>query len=89
MNEKRIVSDKEKVLKAGWIVAIGLITICFCTTVLFWFNGIDSFDVPLALMMILVFVYPIFFFFLGMYIVMKKKLFPMKKAIPPPDPTTE
>jgi len=84
MSEKKKLSDKEKVLRAGWIVAIGLIVICFATTIIFWFNGITSFKVPMGVMMLLTFVYPILFFFLGMWIVMKKKLFPMKK--PKPDP---
>lgn len=80
MKEKRKLSDKEKVLKAGWIVAIGIIVICFCTTMILWMNGIRSFEVPISIMMMMVFVYPIFFFFIGMYIVMKKKFFPMQES---------
>jgi drug/metabolite transporter (DMT)-like permease len=89
MEQKRQLSDKEKVLKAGWIVAIGLMVICFSTTILLWFNGILYLEVPIAIMMILVFVYPILFFFLGIYIVMKKKFFPMKKSNPDQEPQQE
>ena len=66
-------------MKAGWITAIGVIVIYFATTTMLWFNGVRTLDVNIAILMLLVFVYPIMFFFLGIYIVLKKKIFPLQK----------
>jgi len=71
--------SKEKIMKAGWITAIGVIVIYFATTTMLWFNGVRTLDVNIAILMLLVFVYPIMFFFLGIYIVLKKKIFPLQK----------
>lgn len=79
MVDNRKLTDKEKVLKGGWIVAIGIIAIFFATTTIIMMNGIDTLNVPIAILMVLVFVYPLLFFFVGVWVVMKKKLFPLKK----------
>ena len=73
------ISDKKKVLKAGWITAMGIIMIFIITTATLIANGVTTFTVDVAIMMVLVMVYPILFFFLGVWIVMKKKFFPFEK----------
>jgi len=70
---------KEKIIKAGWITALGVVAIYFATTTMLWFNGIRSLDVNIAFLMLLVFVYPVLFFFLGIYIVLKKKILPIQR----------
>ncbi len=76
----RKLTDKEKVLKGGWIVAIGVITIYLATVISFMLNGITGLYIEMPILMLLVIVHPILSFFLGVYIVMKKKIFPLKKG---------
>jgi len=75
----KAISDKKKVLKAGWITALAIVLIFVITLSTFIANGQTYFNVHIMLMLILVIVYPILFFFLGVWIVMKKKLFPYRK----------
>ena len=78
-DETKALSDKKKVLKAGWITALGIIMILTITLSTLIANGITSMNVHVGIMMILIFVYPVLFFFLGVWVVMKKKLFPFIK----------
>ena len=71
----KAISDKKKVLKAGWITALAVVLIFVVTLSTLIANGVTYFNVHVMLMLVLVILYPILFFFLGIWVVMKKKLF--------------
>lgn len=67
---------KKGVMKTGWTVAMALVVCYLATIIPMILVGIDTITVPTVAAVALGFLYPILFFFFGMFVVMKKKIFP-------------
>lgn len=70
---------KAKVVKSGWVVALAMIVIFVCTLIPIIMMGWTTMTIYTPVFMILVFVYPIAFFFFGVYLVLKVKFIPETK----------
>ena len=73
--------DKKKkfIQKSGLLVAIGLVFAFLVSIGTAYIVDVEEISMHVSIFTALMFLYPIMFFLLGMAVVMKKKIVPMKK----------
>lgn len=75
--EQRI--KKQKMAKAGWIVALGIIVIYFCTVLITRMLNVGVVEIHIIGLLAILIILPIATFFLGIWITFKKKFYPKAK----------
>jgi hypothetical protein len=79
MEEKKQKRWQRGVKRTGAITATGLV-VCYLGTVIpLSMAGIKTLTWPTSIIVAMMFLYPILFFFMGMLVVWKKKLYPITK----------
>jgi amino acid transporter len=77
MDEVRHKKWSSGVKKTGTVVAIALVMCYLATVIPLAIIGVDTLTWPTAVIVAMMFLYPILFFFMGMAVVWKKKFFPL------------